>query len=83
MEGTFVKKLENQIQLKDFKLNSLLEITNAINTNQNVSKLMQLFEFIVKEQLGYDKFILFNKLDDWDCILRVGYKGKVRDLDIS
>ncbi len=26
-----VKNLENQIKLKDFKLNSLLEVTSAIN----------------------------------------------------
>ena len=45
MEGAFVKKLENQIQLKDFKLNSLLDITNAINTNQNVSKLIPKSEY--------------------------------------
>ena len=82
MEELFVKNLENQIQLKDFKLNSLLDITTAINTNQNVSKLMQLFEFIVHEQLGYDKFVVFNKEEEWDCILRVGYKGRLSDFDI-
>ena len=83
MKEAFVSSLENQLQLKDFKLNSLLEITNAINTNKNVGQLMQLFEFIVNEQLGYDKFLLFNKQDDWDCILRKGFKGRVNDFDIS
>lgn len=83
MTDSIVHKLENQIQLKDFKLNSLLEITNAINSNQNVEQLMQLFEFIVHEQLGYDKFIIFNKQDQWDCILRRGYKGKIRNFDIQ
>tara|TARA_R110002072_G_scaffold282761_3_gene445976 strand:+ start:52479 stop:53711 length:1233 start_codon:yes stop_codon:yes gene_type:complete len=83
MVESFVKNLENQLQLKDFKLNSLLDITNAINVNQNVGQLMQLFEFIVHEQLGYDKFVLFNKQDSWDCILRKGHKGRVKDFDIS
>ena len=59
-----VKNLENQIELKDFKLNSLLEITTAINSNQNVETITKLFEFIVHEQLGYERFILFNKQDD-------------------
>ena len=78
-----VKSLESQIQLKDFKLNSLLEITTAINTNQNVEKITRLFEFIVREQLGYNKFVLFNKQDDWNCLLRVGYKGKVDSFDVE
>lgn len=83
MVDSFVKNLENQIQLKDFKLNSLLEITNAINTNQNVEQLMQLFEFIVHEQLGYDKFLVFNKQDGWDLILRKGFKSRISDYDIQ
>ena len=77
-----VKNLESQIELKDFKLNSLLEITNAININSDVDTLIQLYEFIVREQLGYDKLVLFNKLDEWNCLLRIGFKGKVKDLDI-
>lgn len=83
MIGQVVKSLENQIQLKDFKLNSLLEITTAINTNQNVAKITQLFEFIVHEQLGYGKFVLFNKQDEWNCLLRVGYRGKVDTFDVE
>jgi len=78
-----VKNLENQIELKDFKLNSLLEITTAINSNKNVETITKLFEFIVHEQLGYERFVLFNKQEKWNCLLRVGYKGKVHDLDID
>lgn len=82
MEQT-VRNLEYQIELKDFKLNSLLEITTAINSNQNVETITKLFEFIVHEQLGYERFVLFNKQDEWNCLLRVGYKGKVHDIDIE
>lgn len=83
MEARLLQNMENQIQLKDFKLNSLLEITNAINLNKDVRDLTRLFEFIVKEQLGYDKFILFNKQDEWNCLLRVGVKMKVRKFDVD
>lgn len=78
-----IENLENQIQLKDFKLNSLLEITNAINTNQPVEKITQLYAFILREQLGFDRFVLFNRLDDWNMLLRVGYRGKVKGLDVA
>ena len=83
MAPEFVHNLEHQIQLKDFKLNSLLDVTNAINSNQNIDQLMRLFEFIVHEQLKYDKFILFNKQDDWNCILKSGFKGKLNDFEVS
>lgn len=78
-----VKNLESQIQLKDFKLNSLLEITNAINTNQPVEQITKLYAFILREQLGFDKFVLFNHQDYWNCLLRVGYRGKVNEIDIE
>ena len=83
MIGTERKKLETQIELKDFKLNSLLEITNAINTNQSVDKITQLYSFILMEQLGFNKFVLFIRQDEWTCLLRVGYRGKVGDVDID
>lgn len=83
MEKQLVHNLEHQIQLRDFKLNSLLEITTAINSNKDVRELTRLFEFIVKEQLGYDKFILFNNQDSWNCLLKVGYRGKLNDIDIE
>lgn len=79
MNGNMLRQLEGQLMLKEFKLNSLLEITNAINSNKDVHQLSRLFEFILKEQLGYDKFVLFNKQDNWNCLLKVGYRGKVSD----
>lgn len=78
-----VKNLESLVQLKDFKLNSLLEITNAINTNQPVDKLIKIYEFILREQLGFDKFILFNDQDGWDYLLRAGFRGKIRDFSVD
>lgn len=83
MINTLVKNLESQIKLKDFKLNSLLEITTAINSNENVDKIIELYSFIVREQLGYDRFVLFNRQKEWNCLLKVGYKGKVNHIDVA
>jgi len=66
MREEILRSLNSQIELKDFKLNSLLDITTAINSNKDVRELTRLFEFIVKEQLGYDKFVLFNKQEEWN-----------------
>lgn len=83
MEARLLRNMENQLQLKEFKLHSLLEVTNAINMNKDVRDLTRLFEFIVREQLGYDKFILFNKQEEWNCLLRIGVKTKVRKFDVD
>lgn len=83
MNSTKEKNLEELIQVKDFKLNSLLEITNAINSNQDVSQLLMIYEFILKEQLGFDKYILFNKQDDWNCLVKNGIKGKIKDINVN
>ena len=83
MTEKLVKELENQLKLKDFKLNSLLEITNAINLNQDVDQLMRIYEFILKEQLGYDRFVLFNLQEDWNLLSRVGVKSRVKDINVK
>jgi sigma-B regulation protein RsbU (phosphoserine phosphatase) len=83
MRDKLVKDLENQIKVKDFKLNSLLEITTAINSNYGVDQLIRIYAFILKEQLGFQRFILFNEQEDWNCLLKVGFKGKVKDIDVK
>jgi sigma-B regulation protein RsbU (phosphoserine phosphatase) len=75
--------LENQLRHKEFMLNSMLEITSAINANQEVDRLIQIYSFILREQLGYDRFMLFIKQDDWNCVLKTGVKGKVKAIDVE
>lgn len=78
-----IKELEGQLALKDFKLNSLLEITNAINSNLDVDRIIRIYEFILKEQLGFSRLVLFNRQDEWNCLLKVGFKGKVKDIVVE
>lgn len=83
MKDARIHELENQLKMKDFKLNSLLEITNGINTNESVEHLVSVFEFILKEQLGLDKFVLFNKQNSWQYLIKVGLKGRIKDIDVE
>ena len=78
-----LEELEQQIINKDFKLNSLLEITNSINSNKPLSEILTIYNFILKEQLGIKKFILFNKEKEWKILLKVGIKGSIKELDIE
>jgi sigma-B regulation protein RsbU (phosphoserine phosphatase) len=83
MKDSLIQELEHQLKQKDFKLNSLLEITNGINSNESVEQLISVYEFILKEQLGFEKFILFNKQDNWHYLIKTGVKGKIRNIDVE
>lgn len=82
MQSNLVKSLEQQLYFQDFKLSSLLEITNAINTNQPVEILAKILHFVLKEQLHFDKFILLHKQEEWQTLLKVGVKGTIKESDL-
>lgn len=63
-----------RLQISNFKLNSLLEITNAINENLSVEDLLLRYKKILTEELEIGKVIIF-KLNNntWDCIINAGF----------
>lgn len=67
-----------RLQISNFKLNSLLEITNAINENLSVEDLLKRYKKILTEELEIGKVIIF-KLNDskWDCIINAGFPEKL------
>lgn len=76
-------ELETQLYQKEFKLNSLLEITTAINANYGVDRLTEIYSFILKEQLGFTRFVLFTKQDEqnWNLLIKKGLRGRVLNID--
>ncbi len=82
MHEKLVLSLENQIEFQEFKLTSLLEITNAINTKQSVDTLTKILGFILKEQLGFSKFILLHRQETWKTLLKTGVKGSLKEEEI-
>lgn len=81
MPSAKIDKLTEDLELQGFKLHSLLEVTNAINENSSVERLVGLFEHILRDQLGIEKMILFDKGEEWKRLLRVGVEG--RDIDVE
>ena len=77
MYTTREQDLVYQNEVKEIKLLSLLEITNAINENAPVEHLMKIFTFILKEQLGFSKFVLLMNQKSWENPVKIGYKGKI------
>jgi sigma-B regulation protein RsbU (phosphoserine phosphatase) len=82
MQNNYIQFLENQLSFQEFKISSLLEITNAINSKQSVDTLTKIIHFVLKEQLFYSKFVLFYKSKNWEPILKVGVKGTIKEEDI-
>ena len=79
-----VNKLLDTLELNEFKLNSLLEVTKGINNNFSVKKLLKIYEYILREQLGISRLILYNfNNKNWNCLLRFGAKGNARKIDIE
>ncbi len=78
-----VEKLESKIEAREFRLNSLLELSRAVASNQGVENLLKLYEFVMHEQLGYDRFLLCKKEKEWETILKVGIKNKIKNISIE
>jgi sigma-B regulation protein RsbU (phosphoserine phosphatase) len=74
------KRLIKKVELRDFKLNALLDITKAINSNADTSTLLSLYEKVLREDLGINKLLLFKKEESWKCILQVGVEGDVFEI---
>jgi len=77
-----VNKLHQKLQLKEFKLTSLLEITKAINENYSIDRILNIYEYILREQLGITKLMLYSKQEEWVCLLKYGVRGEARKVDV-
>ena len=71
-------------RVKDIKLNSLLEITKAINNNFSTEQLLEIFEEVLEKQLNIGKLVLFsNEHDSWKCILKYGVGEEYNDINVE
>ena len=75
----------SRLQISNFKLNSLLEITQAINANLSVQDLLEKYKKILTENLDIGKIMVFRLIEkDWICILNSGFKKKLeKNIDIE
>ncbi|MBL7936032.1 MAG: SpoIIE family protein phosphatase [Bacteroidia bacterium] len=58
--------------VKDVKLNSLLEMTKAINNNLTTAQLLDIYQEILENRLKVGKLVLFSFTTEWTCILKYG-----------
>ncbi|MBS1617644.1 MAG: serine/threonine-protein phosphatase [Bacteroidetes bacterium] len=80
-----LSKLEPLFALKQQQINSLLEITEAVNNNWPINALVRVYESILIAQLGIQKIALLVKGDGnkWDCISYTGADVAFQQLDYN
>lgn len=61
-----------RLKFCNFKLDSLLETTNAINNNLSIDELLAKFKMLLIEQLNIAKLAIFAKRSSWEIMLYGG-----------
>ena len=69
MEGATIEELKTLVVTKQGRVDSMLELTKAVNSNFSRSALMKLFEFILLDRFKLEKFVLKLKNDSLQYIL--------------
>jgi len=67
------KESKHRLQLSKFKLNSLLEITRAINENLTTEELLKRYQKLLCEDLNIGKILIYKFSDHWETILSSGF----------
>lgn len=81
---TSVNKILEKLELKEFKLTSLLEVTRAINENFSTEKLLNIYQYILRDQLGISRLLLYtNDGGKWSCSLKFGAKGQSKKIKVE
>ena len=60
-------------EVSNFKLNTLLEVTIAINDNLSIGELLKRYEKLLKEDLNIGRILIFKLNEKWECILNTGF----------
>jgi phosphoserine phosphatase RsbU/P len=75
---------EKILQLKEMELNSLLEVTMAINNNLPEDHLYRIFNFIVRGNLQLNKIALFVlEGEEWECKVSYGTEEDIQVCNIN
>lgn len=77
-----LQRAQERIEIRDLKLNALLEVTQAINSNVSKSKLFELYQAALLE-LNIDKLVLFIAEKKWDISLHYGISKSEIKIDVE
>lgn len=69
---TRLDRLTERLNLKEFQLRALLDVTKAINNNVERGELLALYERIMRDDLGITRLLLFERSEGWQKVLGYG-----------
>ena len=67
-----LERLERLLAVKQLQINSMFEVTQAVNNNFSASALYKIYEYILRAQMGVNKLALYVKEEDWECAFSTG-----------
>ncbi len=73
-----------RLKFCNFKLDALLEITNAINENLSVERILETYRHILLDELKIGKVVVFAKTFEWELILNsISEKKEPLGIDVE
>jgi sigma-B regulation protein RsbU (phosphoserine phosphatase) len=75
-----IQRLEQRLELQDYKLSALLDVTQGINDRASEEDLLDKFRASLAEHLGIHRLVLYAFDGDWRCLLVNGIEGDVPEV---
>ena len=72
-----VERLEQRLEVQDYKLNALLDVTQGINSRATEAELLEQYRVTLAENLGIHRLVLYANDDGWKCLLTNGVAGEI------
>lgn len=72
-----VERLEQRLEVQDYKLNALLDVTQGINARATEAELLEQYRVTLAENLGIHRLVLYANDDGWRCLLTNGVAGEI------
>ncbi len=78
-----LERIIERLELKEFQLKALLDVTKAINNTEDRDALLGLYERIIREDLGITRLMLFENTGTWERIIAFGNDLDSVSMDIE
>ena len=63
--GHSIQRLEQRLELQDYKLSALLDVTRGINARATEAELLEMFRESLSEHLGINRLVLYAFDGSW------------------
>jgi sigma-B regulation protein RsbU (phosphoserine phosphatase) len=75
-----VQRLEKRLEVQDYKLSALLEVTRGINSRATDHQLLEMYRESLSEFLGINRLVLYAFDEEWRCLLKTGVDGEIPEI---